>query len=141
TPRSSSSRQGRHERLVHDGIAASHCHVGDGYQHLGLLKLDPSSLRHGRLGGSWKHVKEVMQPGGKRLVFVDGQIAADEHIKSNMAAADVTRSASDLNRVNMVNHAHTGRHRTSLLEQIPVARYDMLDIRRGLERENWNIVR
>ena len=30
-------------------------------------------LRHGRQGGSWRHVKEVLQAGGNRIVFVDGE--------------------------------------------------------------------
>ena len=31
-------------------------------------------LRHGRAGGSWRHVKEVLQAGGSRIVFVDGKL-------------------------------------------------------------------
>ncbi|XP_011428129.3 uncharacterized protein [Magallana gigas] len=31
----------------------------------------PPKLRHGRAGGSWRHVKEVLQAGGRRIVFVD----------------------------------------------------------------------
>ena len=34
-----------------------------------------SRLRHGRAGGSWRHVKEVLQAGGARIVFVDGKIS------------------------------------------------------------------
>ena len=30
-------------------------------------------IRHGRAGGSWRHVKEVLQAGGRRIVFVDGR--------------------------------------------------------------------
>lgn len=33
----------------------------------------PHRLRHGRAGGSWRHVKEVLQAGGRRIVFVDGR--------------------------------------------------------------------
>ncbi|KAK3089900.1 hypothetical protein FSP39_007502, partial [Pinctada imbricata] len=41
----------------------------------------PPRLRHGRAGGSWRHVKEVLQAGGHRIVFVDGQIAYEDSIK------------------------------------------------------------
>jgi len=37
-----------------------------------LLFQNVSRLRHGRAGGSWRHVKEVLQAGGSRIVFVDG---------------------------------------------------------------------
>ena len=32
----------------------------------------PPRLRNGGVGGSWNHVKEVMQAAGARRVFIDG---------------------------------------------------------------------
>jgi len=29
-------------------------------------------LRQGRIGGSWRHIKEVLGHGGSRVVYVDG---------------------------------------------------------------------
>ena len=29
--------------------------------------------RQGRIGGSWRHIKEVLGHGGSRVVFVDGK--------------------------------------------------------------------
>ena len=33
----------------------------------------PPRLRNGGVGGSWNHVKEVMQAAGSRRVFIDGE--------------------------------------------------------------------
>lgn len=41
----------------------------------------PARLRHGRAGGSWRHVKEVLQAGGARIVFVDGVIRWADGVK------------------------------------------------------------
>lgn len=41
----------------------------------------PPRLRHGRAGGSWRHVKEVLQAGGSRIVFVDGVIRWADGVK------------------------------------------------------------
>lgn len=41
----------------------------------------PPRLRHGRAGGSWRHVKEVLQAGGHRIVFVDGVVRWADGIK------------------------------------------------------------
>lgn len=41
----------------------------------------PPRLRHGRAGGSWRHVKEVLQAGGSRIVFVDGVIRLEDGTK------------------------------------------------------------
>lgn len=41
----------------------------------------PPRLRHGRAGGSWRHVKEVLQAGGSRIVFVDGVVRWADGVK------------------------------------------------------------
>ncbi|XP_064607322.1 LOW QUALITY PROTEIN: uncharacterized protein LOC135471851 [Liolophura sinensis] len=41
--------------------------------------LGPPRLRYGRAGGSWRHVKEVMQARGKRALFVDGQMRTEDN--------------------------------------------------------------
>lgn len=41
----------------------------------------PPRLRHGRAGGSWRHVKEVLQAGGSRIVFVDGVMRWADGVK------------------------------------------------------------
>ena len=30
-------------------------------------------LRQGRIGGSWRHIKEVLGHGGSRVCYVDGK--------------------------------------------------------------------
>ncbi|XP_063412184.1 uncharacterized protein LOC134694989 isoform X1 [Mytilus trossulus] len=41
----------------------------------------PPRLRQGRAGGSWRHVKEVLQAGGNRIVFVDGHVRWEDNVK------------------------------------------------------------
>lgn len=47
----------------------------------GFPEFGPPRLRHGRAGGSWRHVKEVLQAGGARIVFVDGVIRLEDGTK------------------------------------------------------------
>ena len=51
----------------------THTHNCLHLDHYDLLCVLLCRLRHGRAGGSWRHVKEVLQAGGARIVFVDGK--------------------------------------------------------------------
>lgn len=48
-------------------------------------------VRQGRNGGAWRHVKEVMQGKGKRIMFVDGITSIDDlaRVKTNMILGGV----------------------------------------------------
>ncbi|XP_025109482.1 uncharacterized protein LOC112573386 isoform X2 [Pomacea canaliculata] len=104
----------------------------------------PPRLRHGRAGGSWRHVKEVLQAGGKRIVFVDGQISANDVLKLDHVPGG-----------HLILPSHTG-HSTSddhvpLLDSfrsvilpppsVPQANYRPVTVQKGLEKDNWAIIR
>ncbi|CAD5114029.1 DgyrCDS3186 [Dimorphilus gyrociliatus] len=36
-------------------------------------EIGPPRLRNGNAGGSWRHVKQVLQPKGDHIVFIDGE--------------------------------------------------------------------
>lgn len=48
-------------------------------------------VRQGRNGGEWRHVKEVMQSKGQRIVFVDGVTSIDDlaRVKTNLIQGGV----------------------------------------------------
>ena len=45
-------------------------------------------LRQGRIGGSWRHIKEVLGHGGSRVVYVDGwySIRTSNNVKEKCRA-------------------------------------------------------
>ncbi|KAH9515233.1 hypothetical protein Btru_013963 [Bulinus truncatus] len=87
-------------------------------------------LREGNHGGSWRHLKEVMQAAGRRMVFVDGQVASNEAILGKVNDDDATEGRPNIRRI-------SSRSRNIA----PVARYDLIDVRKGLEKYNWSILR
>ncbi|GFS09439.1 zinc finger SWIM domain-containing protein 6 [Elysia marginata] len=110
-------------------------------------------LRHGRQGGSWRHVKEVLQAGGNRIVFVDGQVASNDMMKIDqipgghliLPSVDCPgrgtpspRLVQQLSRMD-TNTFYVGKDRPT--QQVPVARYDELDATHGVQKNNWNIMR
>lgn len=118
------------------------------YPHYG-----PPRLRHGRQGGSWRHVKEVLQAGGHRIVFVDGQISSDDIIKmDNVPGGHLIlpeynrgtpspRLVQQMNRLPGLHDNSVAISRSPRLQQIPVARYSELDAIRGMEKDNWHVMR
>ncbi|KAL3842349.1 hypothetical protein ACJMK2_020375 [Sinanodonta woodiana] len=42
-------------------------------------------IRQGRIGGSWRHIKEVLGHGGSRVVFVDGLVSTYDQENFNQA--------------------------------------------------------
>ena len=49
-------------------------------------------VRQGRNGGAWRHVKEVMQGKGQRIMFVDGMTSIDDlaRVKTTLIQGRVT---------------------------------------------------
>ncbi|XP_041359460.1 uncharacterized protein LOC121375854 [Gigantopelta aegis] len=56
--------------------------IGHQWPDLSYPNFGPARLRQGRLGGSWRHIKEVMQAVGNRGTFIDGCIATDDRFTS-----------------------------------------------------------
>ncbi|XP_052232431.1 uncharacterized protein LOC127845495 isoform X3 [Dreissena polymorpha] len=44
-------------------------------------------LRQGRVGGSWRHIKEVLGHGGSRVCYVDGLVAVYDEEQFNQSLA------------------------------------------------------
>lgn len=104
----------------------------------------PPRLRQGRQGGSWRHVKEVLQAGGKRIVFVDGQVSIrdtqeiDGVLAGHLILADAKgpHLNSDMDRLLGIPSA------PKLFSQTPTSVYHgALTAKQGLEKNNWNIIR
>ncbi|KAI8786470.1 hypothetical protein BgiBS90_011608 [Biomphalaria glabrata] len=101
-------------------------HVSQGSNPLKDDEYSSAVMRHGRLGqnGSWRHLKEVMQAAGNRLVFVDGQIASKDGIMGSLKENQgdfLPTIAPNKKAVNMSNNTQ---------QEPPIARYDLIDIRK-----------
>ncbi|KAL4235699.1 hypothetical protein ACF0H5_004092 [Mactra antiquata] len=128
----------------------------------------PPRLRHGRAGGSWRHVKEVLQAGGARIVFVDGVIRWADGVKSeeipggnliNPRVGDiksryVTQSrfekpsegeghnpGSTLKLPAIPNRPSMTRSRTEMPDKSFIEGEFALSQKYGTERNNWLIMR
>ncbi|XP_052234029.1 uncharacterized protein LOC127846636 isoform X2 [Dreissena polymorpha] len=69
------------ERAGYDDFHKNFQQVSQQFPTSSYPDFGPPRLRHGRAGGSWRHVKEVLQAGGARIVFVDGVIRWADGIK------------------------------------------------------------
>ncbi|XP_005104926.2 uncharacterized protein LOC101862746 [Aplysia californica] len=107
-------------------------------------------LRHGRQGGSWRHVREVLQAGGNRIVFVDGQVSSDDLMKldsipgGHLILPEVDRGTPSPRLVQQMNRLYDNSVAISTdrrVQQVPLAKYSMLESQRALEKDNWNIMR
>ncbi|XP_013378604.1 uncharacterized protein LOC106150392 [Lingula anatina] len=98
----------------------------------------PQKLRNGHAGGSWRHVKEPLQPGGKRLLFVDGAVARDDlyRVRTKLIKTPETLmrepNSHDLFR-------EIVRHRKAT--PIKTTHYTSLSAHKGTEKGNWYIMR
>lgn len=110
----------------------------------GCHPVDPSSCH----SGTWPHVKEVMQAEGKRLVFVDGQVAVNKSIRKGNSQVEggelrlpdtaVSQRVSSRNGARKAQHGRVGVD--NCLAK-PIARYDMIDVKKAIEKDNWSILR
>lgn len=126
--------------------------IQDKHPELSFPHFGPPRLRHGRQGGSWRHVRNVLQGNGSRIVFVDGQVSHKDLMKidsipgGHLILPEVDRGTpsprliQQMNRLNE-NSVAIALGKESRMQQVPVARYSELDAQRGLEKENWNIMR
>lgn len=93
----------------------------------------PARLRHGRAGGSWRHVKEVLQAGGARIVFVDGVIRWTDGVKE-----DEIPGGHLINpRVGEIK----SRYMTPKPQQQQRPSEYALNQKAGVEKNNWMIMR
>ncbi|KAK7099962.1 uncharacterized protein [Littorina saxatilis] len=108
----------------------------------------PPRLRHGRQGGSWRHVKEVLQAGGNRIVFVDGQVSVKDtqeiedvpggqlilsHIKGPQLSRDLDHML-DLQPTPRLRLLARGQSLNGPMRGAPTAQ-------QGFEKHNWSIIR
>lgn len=108
----------------------------------------PPRLRQGRAGGSWRHVKEVLQAGGHRIVFVDGQIRNQDTMQmdsvpgGHLIQNEAPRYDSASMRLHGLNSSMTGmrRDRESSNRINATSTYG-LATRQGLEQNNWCVMR
>lgn len=92
----------------------------------------PPRLRHGRAGGSWRHVKEVLQAGGSRIVFVDGVIRWADGVKID----DIPGGHLIQPNVGQIK----SRYMTPSKQDTKQSEW-ALSQKMGLERNNWLIMR
>ncbi|XP_052776874.1 uncharacterized protein LOC128214443 isoform X2 [Mya arenaria] len=75
------------ERAGYDDFHKNFQQVSQQFPSASYPEFGPARLRHGRAGGSWRHVKEVLQAGGARIVFVDGVIRWADGVKADEVPA------------------------------------------------------
>lgn len=97
----------------------------------------PPKLRHGRAGGSWRHVKEVLQAGGRRIVFVDGQIAYEDSIKID----DVPRGHLIKPDARQDRPLSRSQSFSQNRDRRPDATIYGLERKKGMEQGNWAVMR
>ncbi|XP_048760414.2 zinc finger SWIM domain-containing protein 6-like [Ostrea edulis] len=66
----------------YDDFHKSYQQISQQFPNTNFPVFGPPKLRHGRAGGSWRHVREVLQAGGRRIVFVDATIYGLEKKKA-----------------------------------------------------------
>ncbi|XP_067931033.1 uncharacterized protein [Watersipora subatra] len=83
-------------------------------------------VRQGRNGGAWRHVKEVMQGKGQRIMFVDGITSID----------DLARVKTDL----MYGRPGVARPSPNQIQD-NYTRYVTSQESKAMEGVNWNVMR
>ncbi|KAJ8306063.1 hypothetical protein KUTeg_016608 [Tegillarca granosa] len=136
-----------HQNAGHDDFHKAFLAVSKQIPSLSYPEFGPPRLRMGRAGGSWRHVKEVLQAGGHRIVFVDGQIRWEDTLKLNkvpggnlIQPVDNSRTTpmvspqcdSALGRKSRRERASNNLVRTSMYSPAT---------KQALEKANWNIMR
>ncbi|OWF54405.1 uncharacterized protein LOC110445154 isoform X1 [Mizuhopecten yessoensis] len=109
----------------------------------------PPRLRMGRAGGSWRHVKEVLQAGGARIVFVDGQRRNEDTINMDIVPGGhlVQNVVPRVDGANARLHGigsggMTSMHREkNASNRINGTSAYGLETRQGLEQNNWCVMR
>ncbi|KAL3869948.1 hypothetical protein ACJMK2_042568, partial [Sinanodonta woodiana] len=91
----------------------------------------PPRLRHGRAGGSWRHVKEVLQAGGSRTVFVDGIVRWQDTVQMDETPGG--------HLIQPKAEPEFKRHQ--YLMDSPRAPASELSKKMGFERDNWLVMR
>lgn len=94
----------------------------------------PPRLRHGRAGGSWRHVKEVLQAGGSRIVFVDGHVRLEDNVKIDQIPGGHLIQPDARNMVIKSRASHRPGKITGMTTY-------HLSSRQGIEQNNWNVIR
>lgn len=94
----------------------------------------PPRLRHGRAGGSWRHVKEVLQAGGSRIVFVDGHVRWDDNVKIDEVPGGHLLQPDARN---VIIHSRTSK---PFGKMTGMTIYH-LSSQQGIEQNNWNVMR
>merc|ERR1712227_925530 len=67
--------------------------------------------RQGRIGGSWRHIKEVLGHGGSRVVFVDGLVRLyDQDKKTAGSEIQSARVKTPMYNTGVVQHEYEKRN-------------------------------
>ncbi|XP_076439987.1 uncharacterized protein LOC143279744 [Babylonia areolata] len=106
----------------------------------------PPRLRHGRQGGSWRHVKEVLQAGGNRIVFVDGQISVKDTQDLDTVPGGhlvLSHRGPQLNRdLDAMLHKHMPSPRPMQRDGAGTDRQcGAVTAQKGMEKNNWSVIR
>ncbi|XP_071118713.1 uncharacterized protein [Haliotis cracherodii] len=109
----------------------------------------PPRLRHGRQGGSWRHVTEVMQAGGSRTMFVDGRTTLnDRYQMEETPGAELILGREgdppinfDSEEVKRTAWIANYRREKDMEPKIKMMLYGSVDKQKGVEKNNWMIMR
>ncbi|XP_064625862.1 uncharacterized protein LOC135486723 isoform X2 [Lineus longissimus] len=117
--------------------------LANSYPHYG-----PPRLRNGHVGGSWRHMKEVLQAGGRRIVFVDGQITNDDRHRSERVPhgdmiRPIIRKHNNDEHTAMADHQPDTLPRRQRIRQLNMTAYRATDTegQRAREKVNWCVMR
>ncbi|ELU10384.1 hypothetical protein CAPTEDRAFT_219721 [Capitella teleta] len=96
--------------------------------------IEPPRLRNGRQGGSWRHIKNVLQAAGSRTVFVDGtQRIEDNNLRSKRSTPPAIQGGISVGlrqrtpQKKKKMHSGTGSF--------------FLEAHQGTEKGNWTLMR
>ncbi|KAL5017222.1 hypothetical protein ScPMuIL_006811 [Solemya velum] len=108
----------------------------------------PPRLRHGRAGGSWRHVKEVQQAGGRRIVFVDGQTRVNDNSRitdvpsGHLIQPDAQDSSGPKHTLDRSSQGfpQCSRQLAKKMLSKGMTTYGSWD-KTAVEHDNWNVMR
>lgn len=102
-------------------------------------------LRQGRIGGSWRHIKEVLGHGGSRVCYVDGLVAVydEENFNQELQAQSpyrphLRRQLYSANRGFDVEAARQGRQgfQNPAVEELPMISQNERDRKLAIQSPN-----